>query len=110
MQKVISINLNGNAFQFEEDGYDALRDYLARADRSSKTIGSGRDRRSRANDRRQVPAVSWTEQAIVTGGGRAVVAEMGPVTSGPEVRRPAKPARSRTCHLRTGPPKRPTDA
>lgn len=33
MQKVISINLNGNAYQLDESGYDALRDYLAVAER-----------------------------------------------------------------------------
>lgn len=33
MQKVITINLNGNAYQLDESGYDALRDYLARAER-----------------------------------------------------------------------------
>ena len=31
MQKVITINLNGNAFQLDEDGYEALRAYLAEA-------------------------------------------------------------------------------
>ena len=33
MQKVISINLNGNAYQLDESGYDALRAYLARAEK-----------------------------------------------------------------------------
>jgi phage shock protein PspC (stress-responsive transcriptional regulator) len=33
MQKVISINLNGNAYQLDESGYDALREYLAHAER-----------------------------------------------------------------------------
>jgi phage shock protein PspC (stress-responsive transcriptional regulator) len=33
MQKVISINLNGNAYQIEEDGYDALISYLETAQR-----------------------------------------------------------------------------
>ena len=32
MQKVISINLNGNAYQLDESGYDALREYLGRAE------------------------------------------------------------------------------
>ena len=31
MQKVITINLNGNAFQLDEEGYEALRAYLAEA-------------------------------------------------------------------------------
>ena len=34
MQRVISINLNGNAYQLDESGYDALREYLAGADRA----------------------------------------------------------------------------
>jgi hypothetical protein len=41
MQKVISINLNGNAYQLDETGYDALHDYLARADR---TLAANPDR------------------------------------------------------------------
>jgi phage shock protein PspC (stress-responsive transcriptional regulator) len=32
MQKVVSINLNGNAYQLDESGYETLRQYLARAD------------------------------------------------------------------------------
>jgi phage shock protein PspC (stress-responsive transcriptional regulator) len=32
MQKVITINLNGNAYQLDESGYDALRAYLDHAD------------------------------------------------------------------------------
>ena len=64
MQKVISINLNGNAYQLEEGGYDALQ-------RVSGTRGSGAQRQpgsrrnhggSRAGDRRQVPAVSRLAQ------------------------------------------------
>ena len=36
MQRVISINLNGNAYQLDESGYDRLRDYLADAERQLK--------------------------------------------------------------------------
>lgn len=32
MQKVITINLNGNAYQLDEEGYEALRAYLAHAE------------------------------------------------------------------------------
>ena len=55
MQKVITINLNGNAYQLDEDGYEALRAYLAEARRSSagiptrrrsSAISSNRSRRS----------------------------------------------------------------
>ena len=34
MQKVITINLNGNAYQLDESGYDALHQYLADASRA----------------------------------------------------------------------------
>ena len=34
MQKVISINLNGNAYQLEESGYNALQAYLTDAERA----------------------------------------------------------------------------
>jgi phage shock protein PspC (stress-responsive transcriptional regulator) len=32
MNKVITVNLNGNAYQVDEEGYDALREYLNRAE------------------------------------------------------------------------------
>ena len=32
MQKVIAINLNGNAYQLDERGYEALRAYLEQAE------------------------------------------------------------------------------
>ncbi len=34
MRKVITINLNNNAFQIDEDGYEALRQYLESAERA----------------------------------------------------------------------------
>src|SRR4029453_3249606 len=37
MQKVISINLNGNAYQLDESGYDTLREYLAGAETALAT-------------------------------------------------------------------------
>ena len=37
MQRVVSINLNGNAYQLDESGYDALREYLASAERALAT-------------------------------------------------------------------------
>src|SRR5262245_39436821 len=41
MQKVISINLNGNAYQLDESGYDTLREYLAGAETA---LGANPDR------------------------------------------------------------------
>jgi phage shock protein PspC (stress-responsive transcriptional regulator) len=37
MQRVVSINLNGHAYQLDESGYDGLRDYLAGAERALAT-------------------------------------------------------------------------
>ncbi len=41
MQKVITINLNGNAYQLDESGYEALRAYLEHAE---EQLGSNPDR------------------------------------------------------------------
>jgi phage shock protein PspC (stress-responsive transcriptional regulator) len=84
MQKVVGINLNGNAYQLEEPGYEALRSYLQRA-----------DSRLQANpDRAEIMAD--LEQAIAEKCGRylgasknvvteaeigTIIAEMGPVES-----------------------------
>jgi phage shock protein PspC (stress-responsive transcriptional regulator) len=84
MKKVVSISLNGNAFQLEESGYEELRVYLERAEARLKD----------SPDRAEVMAD--LEQAIgekctrVTGPHKTVVssseisnilAEMGPVES-----------------------------
>lgn len=37
MQRVVSINLNGNAYQLDESGYDGLREYLESAGRALAT-------------------------------------------------------------------------
>jgi phage shock protein PspC (stress-responsive transcriptional regulator) len=84
MQKVVGINLNGNAYQLEEPGYEALRAYLERA-----------ENRLRANpDHAEIMAD--LEQAIAEKCGRylgpnktvvtageidTIIAEMGPVES-----------------------------
>jgi len=52
MNKVITVNLNGNAYQIDEDGYNALRNYIDRADAQLKS----------SVDRREV--VADLEQAI----------------------------------------------
>lgn len=85
MQKVISINLNGNAFQFEEGGYDALRDYLARADRELK---DNPDRAEIMADLEQAIAdkcqkyLGPHKSVITSAEATQVIAEMGPVSSG----------------------------
>ena len=86
MQKVITINLNGNAFQLDESGYEALR-ALSRARRGAarRQSGQGRDHpRSRAVDRGEVPAASRTGQDVVTTAEvEQILREIGPVESGP---------------------------
>ena len=87
MQKVISINLNGIAYQLEEGGYGVLRDYLSRAERELK---DNPDRAEIMLDLEQAIADKCQRflgphKAIVTEAEVAqIVGEMGPVTSGPE--------------------------
>jgi phage shock protein PspC (stress-responsive transcriptional regulator) len=86
MQKVININLNGNAYQLEEDGYVALQDYLARAERELK---DNPDRAEIVADLEQAIADKCQKylgphKSVVTSAEVAqIIAEMGPVTSGP---------------------------
>ena len=87
MQKVISINLNGIAYQLEEGGYTVLQDYLSRAERELK---DNPDRVEIMRDLEQAIADKCQRflgphKAIVTEAEVAqIVAEMGPVTSGPD--------------------------
>ena len=87
MQKVISINLNGIAYQLEEGGYGVLQDYLSRAERE---LTDNPDRAEIMLDLEQAIADKCQRflgphKAIVTEAEVAqIVAEMGPVTSGPE--------------------------
>ena len=84
MQKVVGINLNGNAYQLEEPGYEALRAYLERAESRLQTNP----------DRAEIMAD--LEQAIAEKCGRylgpsktvvtaieieTIIGEMGPVES-----------------------------
>jgi phage shock protein PspC (stress-responsive transcriptional regulator) len=86
MQKVISINLNGNACQLEEGGYDALSEYLARADRELK---DNPDRAEIMADLEQAIADKCqrylgSHKSVVTAAEVAqIIVEMGPVTAGP---------------------------
>jgi phage shock protein PspC (stress-responsive transcriptional regulator) len=85
MHKVISINLNGNAYQLEEAGFEALREYLAGAERE---LEGNPDRTEIVADLEQAiadkcqrflgPHKSVVTAAEVT----QIVDEMGPVTAG----------------------------
>ena len=82
MQKVITINLNGNAYQLDEGGYEALSAYLARADDELK---DNPDRVEIMADLEQAVADKCQKylgphKTVVTGGEiNQIVAEMGPV-------------------------------
>lgn len=87
MQKVISINLNGIAYQLEEGGYGVLQAYLSRAEQELK---DNPDRAEIMRDLEQAIADKCQRflgphKAIVSEPEVAqIVAEMGPVTAGPE--------------------------
>ena len=82
MQKVISINLNGHAYQVEEAGYDALRDYLAGAER---TLAGNPDRSEIIADLEQAIAnrcrqVLGPHKSVVTAAEmEQIIREMGPI-------------------------------
>jgi phage shock protein PspC (stress-responsive transcriptional regulator) len=86
MQKVISINLNGHAYQLEERGYDALQAYLARAERD---LAANPDRAEIMADLEQAIAdrclaVLGPHKSVVTAAEvDRIVAEMGPIEAEP---------------------------
>jgi phage shock protein PspC (stress-responsive transcriptional regulator) len=82
MQKVITINLNGNAYQLDESGYERLRAYLARAEDELK---DNPDRLEIMADLEQAVAEKCQKylgphKTVVTGAEiDQIVTEMGPV-------------------------------
>jgi phage shock protein PspC (stress-responsive transcriptional regulator) len=82
MNKVTTINLNGNAYQLEEDGYEALRRYL---DTASRRLEGNPDRDEIIADIEQsiadkFRAVLGTSKTVVASREvEAVIEEMGPV-------------------------------
>ncbi len=82
MNKVIIINLNGNAYQLEEDGFDALRAYL---DSAGRRLEGNPDRDEIIGDIEQAIADKFRSllgpaKTVVLGREVAsVIAEMGPV-------------------------------
>ena len=86
MQKVITINLNGNAYQLDESGYDTLREYLAGAERA---LESNPDRAEIMADLEQAIADKCgkflsSHKTVVTSAEVAqIVREMGPVDTAP---------------------------
>jgi len=84
MNKVVTINLNGNAYQLEEPGYEALRAYLD--DAKSKLVNNP-DRDEIMRDLEQATADKLgrflnAQKSVVTESEVAqIIAEMGPVDS-----------------------------
>ena len=84
MQKVISINLNGNAYQLDESGYDVLREYLARADRE---LAANPDRAEIVADLEQAIAdkcqtfLGPHKSVVNAGEVEQIVKEMGPINA-----------------------------
>jgi len=82
MQKVISINLNGNAYQLDESGYEALREYLARAEAE---LEGNPDRTEIMADLEQAIAdkcrkfLGPHKSVVLAGEVEEIVKEMGPI-------------------------------
>jgi phage shock protein PspC (stress-responsive transcriptional regulator) len=82
MQKVISINLNGNAYQLDESGYETLRQYLALAEQQ---LEANPDRGEIMADLEQAIAdkcqkyLGPNKNVVASGEIDRIVAEMGPV-------------------------------
>jgi phage shock protein PspC (stress-responsive transcriptional regulator) len=85
MQKVITINLNGNAYQLDEDGYEALRAYLAHA---GAQLGGNPDASEIVRDLEQSIAEKCQRllgpgKSVVTNAEIAqILREIGPVENG----------------------------
>ena len=86
MNKVITINLGGNAYQLEEGGYDALRAYLETA---AARLQGNPDRDEILSDIERAIAEKFRallashKTVVVTKEVAAVLAEMGPIEADP---------------------------
>ncbi len=87
MRKVTTINLNNNAYQIDEDGYDALRAYLENA---ARALANNPDREEILADLEQAIAdkcrlTLGAHKTVVSGVEiDRILKEMGPVNSGDE--------------------------
>jgi CHASE3 domain sensor protein len=82
MHKVVTINLNGQAYQFDEDAYEAIHAYL---DRAEAQLHDNPDRAEILADLEQAIAdkcrryLNAHKTVIAAGEIRQVLEEMGPV-------------------------------
>jgi len=87
MNKVITINLNGNAYQLEEDGFEALRRYL---DSAAHRLEGNPDKAEIIADIEQSIGDKFrallgpNKSVVVTKEVEEVIAEMGPVQDASE--------------------------
>lgn len=98
MQKVISINLNGHAYQVDEAGYNALGDYLAGAERA---LAGNPDRAEIVADLEQAIAdkcqqVLGPHKSVVAAADvEQIIREMGPIEAPDDAQDQAE---SRSAH------------
>jgi len=89
MNKVITINLNGQAYQLEEDGFEALRKYL---DSAARQLGGNPDKAEIIADIEQSigdkfrAVMGANKTVVVTKEVEDVIAEMGPVQDASDAR------------------------
>jgi len=82
MNKVITVNLNGNAYQIDEDGYNGLRDYVHHAEAQ---LSNSADRREVIADLEQAigekcSALLRPHKTVITAAEIAqILTEVGPV-------------------------------
>jgi len=107
MNKVVTINLNGNACQLEEQGYDALRAYL---DTAAARLESNPDKAEIMSDLEQAIAekcrrhVGPHKNVVTAAEIQRIITEMGPVNGdeGDERTGPATERRSEGPSQRAG--------
>jgi phage shock protein PspC (stress-responsive transcriptional regulator) len=87
MRKVTTINLNNNAYQIDEDGFDALRNYL---DNAARALASNPDREEILSDLEQAIAdkcrltLGPHKTVVSVGEIERILQEMGPVAGSAE--------------------------
>lgn len=95
MNRVITINLNGNAYQLEESGYETLRAYL---DEAAHRLEGNPDKDEIIADIEQAIAGKFravlgaNKTVVITKEVQGVIAEMGPVEDGSVDAQPADDA------------------
>ena len=95
MQKVITINLNGNAYQLDEAGYDALRAYL---DEAEARLDGNPDRAEIVSDLEKAVAekclryLGRGKTVVSTAEIEQVIRETGPVDGGGASSQSGRPA------------------